>query len=53
MTRALGGEVLVTQALVEAIKESDFLRFDPIGEVVLKGFPEAISLYIARPAMED
>jgi adenylate cyclase len=53
VTRALGGEVLVTQALVEAIKESDFLRFDPIGEVVLKGFPEAISLYIARPAMED
>jgi adenylate cyclase len=52
VTRALGGEVLVTQALVEAIKESDFLRFDPIGEVVLKGFPDAISLYIARPAIE-
>jgi adenylate cyclase len=53
VTRALGGEVLVTEALVKAIRESDFLRFDPIGEVVLKGFPEAISLYIARPAMED
>jgi adenylate cyclase len=52
VSRALGGEVLVTQALVEGIKESDFLRFDPIGEVVLKGFPEPISLYIARPAME-
>jgi adenylate cyclase len=52
VTRALGGEVLVTQALVEAIKDSDFLRFDPIGEVVLKGFPEPISLYTARPAME-
>jgi adenylate cyclase len=53
VTRALGGEVLVTQALVEAISKSDFLRFDPIGEVVLKGFPDAISLYIARPAIEE
>jgi adenylate cyclase len=52
VTRALGGEVLVTQPLVEAINESDFLRFDAIGEVVLKGFPEPISLYIARAAME-
>jgi adenylate cyclase len=52
VSRALGGEVLVTEAVVEAVKESDFLSFDPIGEVVLKGFPEPISLYIARPAME-
>jgi adenylate cyclase len=52
VSRALGGEVLVTQAVVEAIENSDFRRFDPIGEVVLKGFPEPISLYIARPAME-
>jgi len=52
VSRALGGEVLVTEAVVEAINESDFLRFDAIGEVVLKGFPEPISLYTARPAME-
>jgi adenylate cyclase len=52
VSRALGGEVLVTEAVVAAVKESDFLSFDPIGEVVLKGFPEPISLYIARPAME-
>jgi adenylate cyclase len=51
VSRALGGEVLVTQALVDATNESDFLRFDAIGEVVLKGFPEPISLYIARPAI--
>jgi adenylate cyclase len=51
VSRALGGEVLVTDAVSEA-SNSDFLRFDPIGEVVLKGFPEPISLYIARPAME-
>ena len=50
VSRALGGEVLVTQALVNAVDESDFLRFDAIGEVVLKGFPDPISLYIARPA---
>jgi adenylate cyclase len=52
VSRALGGEVLVTQSLVKAISDSEFLRFDPIGEVVLKGFPAPISLYIARPAME-
>jgi adenylate cyclase len=52
VSRALAGEVLVTQALVDAIDESDFLSFDAIGEVVLKGFPEPISLYIARPAMD-
>jgi adenylate cyclase len=52
VSRALGGEVLVTEAVVEAIDDSDFLRFDAIGEVVLKGFPEPISLYIARSAIE-
>jgi adenylate cyclase len=52
VSRALGGEVLVTERLVEAIDGSDFLEFDTIGEVVLKGFPEPISLYTARPAME-
>ena len=52
VNRALGGEVLVTQALVEAVDSSDFLRFDAIGEVVLKGFPEPISLYIARASAE-
>jgi adenylate cyclase len=51
VSRALGGEVLVTQAVVDATS-SDFLRFDAIGEVVLKGFPDPISLYIARPAMD-
>jgi adenylate cyclase len=52
VSRALGGEVLVTQALVDAVDQSDFLQFDAIGEVVLKGFPEPISLYIARPAVD-
>ncbi|MGE5747002.1 MAG: adenylate/guanylate cyclase domain-containing protein [Solirubrobacterales bacterium] len=52
VSRALGGEVLVTQGLIDAIDGSEFLRFDPIGEVVLKGFPGAIAMYNARPAME-
>jgi adenylate cyclase len=52
VTRALGGEVLVTDSVANS-SESEFLRFDAIGEVVLKGFPEPISLYIARPAIED
>ena len=52
VSRALGGEVLVTQALVDATGESDFLRFEAIGEVVLKGFPDPISLYIARSAAD-
>jgi adenylate cyclase len=51
VSRALGGEVLVTDAVAQAI-DSEFLRFDAIGEVVLKGFPQPISLYIARPAMD-
>jgi adenylate cyclase len=53
VSRALGGEVLVTQALVDASGASDFLQFDAIGEVVLKGFPDPISLYIARPAPDQ
>jgi adenylate cyclase len=52
VSRALGGEVLVTQAVVEAIESSDFLDFDPIGEVVLKGFPQPISLYVGKASME-
>jgi adenylate cyclase len=52
VTRTLGGEVLVTEALLDAIDESNYLRFDPIGEVELKGFPEPISLYIVRPKAE-
>jgi adenylate cyclase len=49
VTRALGGEVLVTEPVVDAIRDSDWLSFEPIGEVTLKGFPEPASLYVARP----
>jgi adenylate cyclase len=43
--RAAGGEVLVTDAVVEAA--GPHLDFEPIGEVKLKGFPEATDLFLA------
>ena len=49
VTRALGGEVLVTHSVVASVADSDYLEFDPIGEVSLKGFGEPIALHIARP----
>ncbi len=48
VARALGGEILATAAVVDAIGESSYLRFDPIGEVDLKGFPKAVELFIAH-----
>lgn len=51
--RALAGEVLATRSLVDEIGESRSLRFDPIGEVSLKGFPEPTELFVAtRPGAE-
>jgi adenylate cyclase len=46
--RAAGGEVLVTDAVVEAA--GSHLAFEPIGEVKLKGFAEATHLFLARTA---
>jgi adenylate cyclase len=48
VARALGGEVLVTRAVVDAIGSSAYLEFDPIGRVELKGFPEPVELFVAR-----
>ncbi len=50
VSRALGGEVLVTKPIVEAISGSDWLSFEPIGEVTLKGFDEPVALYVTYPA---
>ena len=47
VARALGGEVLVTRSVVDAIGESEFLDLEPIGEVALKGFPEPTELSVA------
>ncbi len=48
VARALGGEVMVTRAVADAIGESAYLEFDPIGGVDLKGFPEPVELFVVR-----
>jgi adenylate cyclase len=48
VARALGGEVMVTTAVADAIGGSDYLEFDPIGEVDLRGFPQPVELLVAR-----
>jgi adenylate cyclase len=49
VARARGGEVLVTDAVVEAVSGSPHLRFEPIGQVKLKGFDEPRQLCRATP----
>jgi adenylate cyclase len=48
VARALGGEVMVTTAVADAIGGSGYLEFDPIGRVELKGFPEPAELLVAH-----
>jgi adenylate cyclase len=50
VARARGGEVVVTDAVVEAVKESPHLHFDEIGTVKLKGFDEPRQLCRAYAA---
>jgi adenylate cyclase len=50
VNRALAGEVLVTDSVCGAIAASERLRFEPIGEVSLKGFPTPTSLFVVRGA---
>jgi adenylate cyclase len=52
VNRALGGEVLVTDRVVESVGEQEYLEFEPIGAVELKGFPEPTPLFVVRPAGE-
>jgi adenylate cyclase len=40
VARARGGEVLVTDSVVDAVSGTAHLRFEPIGDVKLKGFDE-------------
>ena len=40
VARARGGEVLVSDSVVDAVSASSHLRFEPIGQVKLKGFDE-------------
>jgi adenylate cyclase len=52
VARALAGEVLVTSGVVDCIGSSQYLDLEPIGEVTLKGFPEATELFVARTARD-
>ncbi len=45
--RALAGEVMVTDAVAESLGERG-LTCSPIGEVILKGFPEPTELFLVR-----
>ncbi|MGI8633096.1 MAG: adenylate/guanylate cyclase domain-containing protein [Solirubrobacterales bacterium] len=53
VARALGGEVLVTGPVVEALGDPDYLDIEGIGEVRLKGFPQPNALYAVRSAGAD
>jgi len=48
VARALGGEVMVTASVVDAIGQSSYLEFEPIGRVELKGFPKPAELFVVR-----
>jgi adenylate cyclase len=50
VSRALAGEVLVTDTVLAAAADRGDLAFEPIGQVSLKGFPVPTELFLARPA---
>jgi adenylate cyclase len=50
VTRALAGEVLVTDTVAGAVGARGGLELEPIGEVSLKGFPEPTELFVVRGA---
>jgi adenylate cyclase len=50
VNRALAGEVLVTDRVVEAIEGRELLELEPIGQVSLKGFPVPTDLFVVRAA---
>ena len=47
VARARGGEVLVTDSVMDSITQKDHLRFENIGQVKLKGFDEPRRLFRA------
>jgi adenylate cyclase len=50
VSRALAGEVLVTDRVAEAIEPREDLGLEPIGQVSLKGFPAPTDLFVVRAA---
>jgi adenylate cyclase len=53
VARALGGEVLVTASVADAIGSSAYLDFEPIGRVELKGFGQPAELFVVRAREPD
>jgi adenylate cyclase len=53
VARARGGEVIVTDAVMDQIKTSEWLSFENIGEVKLKGFDEPTALCRAHIGGDD
>jgi adenylate cyclase len=53
VARALGGEVLATVSVADAVGNSEYLDFEPIGKVGLKGFPDPVDLFIVRALHGD
>jgi len=49
VARARGGEVLVTDAVRDAVNVTDHLTFEEVGQVKLKGFDEPRTLFRALP----
>jgi adenylate cyclase len=52
VARARGGEVLVTDRVMEAVAKPQHLAFEDVGVVKLKGFSEPLRLYRADTADE-
>jgi adenylate cyclase len=50
VNRALAGEVLVTDAVADAVTDSERLTLEGIGQVNLKGFPTPTHLFLVREA---
>ncbi|HEY0317870.1 MAG TPA: adenylate cyclase regulatory domain-containing protein [Solirubrobacterales bacterium] len=50
VNRALAGEVLVTDRVAESIVGRAALGLEPIGSVILKGFPAPTELFVVRAA---
>jgi adenylate cyclase len=53
VARARGGEVIVTDAVMDQIRTSEWLAFENIGEVKLKGFDQPTGLWRAHIGGED
>jgi adenylate cyclase len=53
VARARGGEVLVTDSVVDAVREAGHLAFEAIGQVKLKGFDEPRELCRATRKQDE